>query len=35
MIADYITPDSDLLGLRILNRDGKGAEAKPAQLMQR
>jgi HD-GYP domain-containing protein (c-di-GMP phosphodiesterase class II) len=32
MIADYITPDSDLLGMRILNRDGKGAEAKPAQL---
>jgi hypothetical protein len=32
MIADYITPDGDLLGLRILNRDGKGAEAKPAQL---
>jgi HD-GYP domain-containing protein (c-di-GMP phosphodiesterase class II) len=32
MIADYITPDGDLLGMRILNRDGKGAEAKPAQL---
>jgi HD-GYP domain-containing protein (c-di-GMP phosphodiesterase class II) len=32
MIADYITPDGDLLGLRLLNRDGKGAEAKPAQL---
>src|SRR5438270_845584 len=32
MIADYITPDSDLLGMRILNGDGKGAEAKPAQL---
>src|SRR3954469_15691317 len=32
MIADYITPDGDLLGLRILNRDRKGAEAKPAQL---
>lgn len=32
MIADYITPDGDLLGMRILNREGKGAEAKPAQL---
>jgi HD-GYP domain-containing protein (c-di-GMP phosphodiesterase class II) len=32
IIADYITPDGDLLGLRILNRDGKGAEAKPARL---
>jgi HD-GYP domain-containing protein (c-di-GMP phosphodiesterase class II) len=32
VIADYITPDSDLLGLRILNGDGKGAEAKPAEL---
>ena len=32
VIADYITPDSDLLGLRILNRDGQGAEAKPAEL---
>src|SRR6266566_6432834 len=32
IIADYITPDGDLLGLRILDRDGKGAEAKPAQL---
>src|SRR5258707_7464724 len=32
MIADYITPDRDLLGLRILNRDGKRAEAKPEQL---
>jgi HD-GYP domain-containing protein (c-di-GMP phosphodiesterase class II) len=32
ILADYITPDSDFLGLRILNRDGKGAEAKPAQL---
>ncbi|MEA2343323.1 MAG: hypothetical protein QOF63_1492, partial [Thermoanaerobaculia bacterium] len=32
MIADYITPDGDLLGMRIVNVDGKGAEAKPAQL---
>jgi HD-GYP domain-containing protein (c-di-GMP phosphodiesterase class II) len=31
ILKDYIT-DSDLLGLRILNRDGKGAEAQPAQL---
>jgi HD-GYP domain-containing protein (c-di-GMP phosphodiesterase class II) len=32
VIADYITPDGDLLGLRILDRNGKGAEAKPAEL---
>src|SRR3954465_1255392 len=32
ILADYITPDSDLLGLRIPDRDGKGAEAKPANL---
>jgi HD-GYP domain-containing protein (c-di-GMP phosphodiesterase class II) len=32
ILADYITPDSDLLGLRILGPDGKGAEAKPANL---
>ncbi|HSY51997.1 MAG TPA: HD domain-containing phosphohydrolase [Thermoanaerobaculia bacterium] len=32
IIKDYITPDSDLLGLRILPRDGKGAEAMPAQI---
>ncbi|MEA2417543.1 MAG: hypothetical protein QOI58_4200 [Thermoanaerobaculia bacterium] len=32
LIADYITPDGDLLGMRIVDRDGKGAEAKPAQL---
>jgi HD-GYP domain-containing protein (c-di-GMP phosphodiesterase class II) len=32
ILADYITPDGDLLGLRILDRDGKGAEAKPANL---
>jgi HD-GYP domain-containing protein (c-di-GMP phosphodiesterase class II) len=31
-IKDYITPDGDLLGLRILPREGKGAEAMPAQL---
>ncbi|HXH39812.1 MAG TPA: HD domain-containing phosphohydrolase [Thermoanaerobaculia bacterium] len=32
IIKDYITPDGDLLGLRILPREGKGAEALPAQL---
>jgi HD-GYP domain-containing protein (c-di-GMP phosphodiesterase class II) len=32
MIADYITDGGDVLGLRILNRDGKGATALPAQL---
>ena len=32
ILADYITPDSDLLGLRILNREGKGAEATPTNL---
>src|SRR6266446_4794298 len=32
ILADYITPDSDLLGLRILNREGRGSEAKPANL---
>lgn len=32
IITDYISPDSDVLGLRILNRAGQGAEAKPAQL---
>jgi len=31
-IKDYITPDGDLLGLRILPREGKGAEAMPVQL---
>lgn len=31
-IADYISPDSDLLALRVLNRAGQGAEAKPAGL---
>jgi len=32
LITDYITPDSDLLGLRILNRSGQGATALPANL---
>jgi HD-GYP domain-containing protein (c-di-GMP phosphodiesterase class II) len=32
ILADYITPDSDLLGLRILNQEGKGSEATPANL---
>ena len=32
ILTDYITPDSDLLGLRILNREGKGSEATPANL---
>lgn len=32
ILADYITPDSDLLGLRILNREMKGSEATPANL---
>jgi HAMP domain-containing protein len=31
-IQDYITPDSDLLALRVLNTAGQGAEAKPANL---
>ncbi|MEA2165721.1 MAG: hypothetical protein QOK37_3848 [Thermoanaerobaculia bacterium] len=31
-ITSYLTPDGDLLGLRILNLAGQGAEAKPAQL---
>jgi HD-GYP domain-containing protein (c-di-GMP phosphodiesterase class II) len=31
-IADYITPDSDLVALRALNVNGEGAEAKPADL---
>src|SRR3954468_4011839 len=29
-ITDYISPDSDLLALRVLNSAGEGAEAKPA-----
>src|ERR1044071_1653015 len=32
IISDYITPDSELLGLRILERGGKGAEAGPPKL---
>ena len=31
-IGDYVTPDSDLLALRVLNVEGQGAEAKPAGL---
>ncbi len=31
-ITDYLTPDSDLLALRLLNTAGAGAEAKPAGL---
>ena len=31
-IGDYMTADSDLIALRVVNRDGKGAEAKPAAL---
>ncbi|HET7711551.1 MAG TPA: HD domain-containing phosphohydrolase [Thermoanaerobaculia bacterium] len=33
-LTDYISPDSDLLALRVLNRAGQGAEAKPAALDQ-
>src|SRR5258708_7404488 len=32
VITDYLTPDGDLLALRILNRGGQGAEAKPAEM---
>lgn len=32
VIADFLSPDSDLLALRILNSEGKGTEAKPAGL---
>jgi HD-GYP domain-containing protein (c-di-GMP phosphodiesterase class II) len=32
VITDYITPDSDLLGLRILNLAGQGATALPKDL---
>ena len=32
IITDYITPDSDVLGLRIVNRAGKGAEDIPKPL---
>jgi len=31
-IQDYITSDSDVLALRVLNNGGQGAEAKPANL---
>jgi HD-GYP domain-containing protein (c-di-GMP phosphodiesterase class II) len=31
-ITDYLTPDSDLLALRVLDNAGRGAEAKPAGL---
>jgi len=33
-ITDYLTPESELLGLRILNLDGQGASAVPAKLDQ-
>jgi HD-GYP domain-containing protein (c-di-GMP phosphodiesterase class II) len=32
VIADYLSPDGDLLALRVLNPSGQGAEAKPAGL---
>jgi HD-GYP domain-containing protein (c-di-GMP phosphodiesterase class II) len=35
LIADYLSPDSDFLALRILNRAGQGAEAKPPELDKR
>ena len=31
-IADYVTPDSDLIALRVVNTAGQGAEAKPEGL---
>lgn len=31
-IGDYMTPDSDLIALRVLNTAGEGAEAKPDAL---
>jgi len=31
-IADYITPDSDMIAIRALNANGQGAEAVPADL---
>src|SRR5438874_5595221 len=31
-ITDYISADSDVLALRVLNTEGQGAEAKPAGL---
>src|ERR1051326_6738739 len=32
VVADYITPDGGILGLRILDRNGHGAEAVPPNL---
>jgi HD-GYP domain-containing protein (c-di-GMP phosphodiesterase class II) len=32
VIAEFISPDSDLIALRVLDAAGEGAEAKPAQL---
>ncbi|HEV2721861.1 MAG TPA: HD domain-containing phosphohydrolase, partial [Thermoanaerobaculia bacterium] len=32
IVGDYITPDSEILGLRILDRAGHGAEAVPPKL---
>jgi len=32
VISDYITPDSEILGLRLLDRGGHGAEAVPPNL---
>ncbi|MEO8035932.1 MAG: HD domain-containing phosphohydrolase, partial [Acidobacteriota bacterium] len=32
VIGDFLSPDSDLLALRILNREGQGTEAKPPGL---
>ena len=31
-IADYISPDSDVLALRVLNKAGQGSEARPPGL---
>ena len=31
-ILDFMTPDSDIIAIRALNRNGQGAEAIPAQL---
>jgi len=31
-IADYVTPESDLIALRAVNAQGRGAEAVPAEL---
>lgn len=33
-ITDYLTPDSDFLELRVVDVNGRGAEAKPPQLDQ-